>query len=81
MFGVVPKEYGKRRPRTPKTINCSCGKQAIKVEYGTYECTCGKAFQYQNGKLIEGSHYWNYSFLEHKNRKVRSFPVTDSTSI
>lgn len=52
--GLVMKKRGKRRKNTPKNVDCSCGKIAEKVAYGTYECSCGKCYMYRWGKLEAG---------------------------
>lgn len=68
----------KRRPRTPKTITCECGKEAFKVQYALYECSCSKAYFIKDGIVSKGKWYiknYNYGgFKKEKPRICYDFP-------
>ena len=54
--GLYEYRRGKRRPNMPKSVTChKCGKEAEKIEYGTYGCKeCRLCYQFKYGKLVRG---------------------------
>jgi hypothetical protein len=56
--GLPLSHRGKRRPNMPITVICDgCGKDAVKLKYGTYICKdCRLCYQYKYGKLVRGTY-------------------------
>lgn len=65
----LPEDGKKRRPNMPKTVTChKCGKEAEKIDYGTYACkSCHLCYRFSYGKLIRGSYTYESETIICKN--------------